>query len=168
MLRSDEDARLRWLDDHQPAPPAVNWWLYLLLLIDGRREGRPAEQVMCSQLKIWLLGQARERSVLSRGEVAERMAYLVAQVRDAGMAVPDVPSSDAVVRKCVDAIPVSLDQVALRTDREGLSKLTPQERRDSRRARNLLNAAERHLAYLDDPEPARELRAWLAIKPRLV
>lgn len=39
---------------------------------------------------------------------------------------------------------------------------------DSRRAKNLLNAAERHQADLDDPDLAGRLRAWLAIKPRLV
>jgi len=42
LLRSDEDARRRWLDHRQPTPPEANWWLYLLLLIDERREHRPA------------------------------------------------------------------------------------------------------------------------------
>jgi hypothetical protein len=39
---------------------------------------------------------------------------------------------------------------------------------DSRRAKNLINAAERHLTDLDDPVLVDRLRAWLAIKPCLV
>jgi hypothetical protein len=168
LLRSDEDAHRRWLDRRQPAPPAPNWWLYLLLLIDERWEIRPAERAAWAQLKIWLLDQARGRSALGQGEVAERMAYYVSQMRDAGMAASILPSADTVVRACLDAIPVSLDQVAVLTDRQSLYALERQAMLDSRRAKNLVNAAERHLADLDDPGLAYQLRAWLAIKPRLV
>jgi hypothetical protein len=73
-----------------------------------------------------------------------------------------------VVRACLDAIPVSLDHVAVLTDRQNLHALERQEMLDSRRAKNLLNAAERHLADLDDPDLANRLREWIAIKPRLV
>jgi hypothetical protein len=88
-------------------------------------------------------------------------------MRGAGIAASILPSADTVVRACLEAIPVSLDQVAL-TDQQNLRALGRQEMLHSRRAKNLLNAAERHLADLDDPDLALRLRAWLAIKPRLV
>ena len=168
LLSSDQDARRRWLDRRQPALPAPNWWLHLLLLIDEPCEHRPAQRAAWAQLTIWLLDQARERSALGQGEVAERMAYHVSQLRDARMAAPFLPSADTVVRACLDAIPVSLDEVAVLTDQQNLYTLQRQEMLDSRRAKNLVNAAERHLADLDDPDLAHRLRAWLAIKPRLV
>jgi len=167
LLRSDENARSRWLDRRCQLAPGANWWLHLLLLIDERWEHRPAERAAWAQLKIWLLGQARERSALGQSAVAERMAYYVSQMRGAGIAASILPSADIVVRACLEAIPVSLDQVAL-TDQQNLRALGRQEMLHSRRAKNLLNAAERHLADLDDPDLALRLRAWLAIKPRLV
>jgi hypothetical protein len=87
------------------------------------------------------------------------MAYYVSQMRGAGMPAAILPSADTVVRECLDAIPVSVDQVAMLDDRRDLSMLTRQEMRDSRRAKNLANAAEGHLADLDDPDLARRLRA---------
>jgi hypothetical protein len=89
-------------------------------------------------------------------------------MRDAGMAASSLPSADTVVRACLDAIPVSLDQVAVVTDRRNLHPLERQEMLDSRRARNLLNAAERHQADFDETDLANRLRAWLAIEPCLV
>ncbi|OJF15419.1 hypothetical protein [Couchioplanes caeruleus] len=168
LLRSDEDGRLRWLDHRQPGPPDANWWLHLLLLIDERWEERPAGRPAWAQLKIWLLGQAGWRGALEQGEVAERTAYYVAQMRDAAMAASSLPSADTVVRACLDAIPVSLDRVAVLTDRVDLHSLERQELLDSRRAKNLLNAAELLQADLEDPDLVDRLRAWLAIKPRLV
>jgi hypothetical protein len=167
-MRWDEDARRRWLDDRQPALSAPSWWLHLLLLIDERWENQPAEREAWAQLKIWLLDQARGPSALGKGEVAERMAYYVSQMRVAGMAASILPSAESVVRACLDAIPVSLSQVAVLTDQKDLYALEPQAMLDSRRAKNLVNAAEGHLADLDDPALARQLRTWLAIKPRLV
>jgi hypothetical protein len=168
LLRSDEEARRRWLDHRQPTPQEANWWLHLLLLINARWEHRPAERPAWAQLTIWLLDQAGRRSALDHREVAERTAYYVAQMRDTGMAASVLPSADTVVRACLDAIPVSLDHVAVLIDLQDLHALDRQEMLDSRRAKNLLNAAERHQADLDDPDLADGLRAWLAIKPRLV
>jgi hypothetical protein len=167
LLRSDEDARRQWLDHRQPAPSEVNWWLHLLLLIDKRWDRRPSERAAWTRLTIWLLGQAG-RSVLGQGEAAERTAYYVAQMRDAGIAASSLPSADDVVRACLDAMPVSLDYVAVLTDRRDLHMLERQEMLDSRRARKLLNAAERHQANLGDQDLTERLRAWLTIKPRLV
>ena len=166
LLQSDEDARRRWLDRRQAVGEEPNWWLHLLLLIDERWENRAAERAAWTQLKIWVLVEARP--ALGQGEVAERMAYFVSQMRDAGMAESAVPSADTVVRACLDAIAVPIDQVALLTDRKNIRALERQALLDSRRARTLINAAELHLADLTDPATSHELRAWLAIKPRLV
>jgi hypothetical protein len=167
LLRSGEDARRRWLDQRQPAPPEANWWLHLLLLIDARWADRPAERPAWTQFKIWVLGEAGG-SALGQREAAERTAYYVAQMRDAGMPASCLPTADTVVRACLDAIPVPLDNVAVLTSRRDLKTLQLQEMRDSRHARHLLNAAERHLTGLEDHDLADRLRAWLAIKPRLV
>src|SRR4051812_4716100 len=61
LLRSDEDARRRWLDHRQPTLSEANWWLYLLVLIDERWEHRPTERPAWAQLKIWPLDQAGRR-----------------------------------------------------------------------------------------------------------
>jgi hypothetical protein len=137
-------------------------------VLDERWQNRPAERAAWARLTIWLLEQAREPSALGPDEAAQRMAYYVAQMRDAGMAASILPSADTVVRACLDAIPVSLDEVAVLPDRQSLHDLDRPAMLDSRRARNLLNAAERHLTGLDDPALADRLRAWLAIKPHLV
>jgi len=168
LLRSDENARRRWLDGREPAPPAANWWLHLLLLIDERWSNQPAQRASWTQLKVWLLAQARSRFGLDAGEVAVRTAYYVSQMRDAGLPSSILPSADTIVRACLDAIPVSLDHVALLTGQQALSELELPAMRDSRRAKNLVNAAQRHLADLEDPDLAERLRAWLAVKPRLV
>ena len=85
-------------------------------------------------------GELGRRSALDPGEVAERTAYYVARMRDAGMAASGLPSADTVVRACLDAIPVALDHVVVLTDRQNQHALERQEVLDSRRARNLLIA----------------------------
>ncbi|MFD1370527.1 hypothetical protein [Actinoplanes sichuanensis] len=167
LLVSPEDARRRWLDQHQPALPEANWWLHLLLLVEARWDDRPAERPEWTRLTIWLLAEAG-RSGLGEREAAERTAYYVAQMRDAGMPASSLPTADAVVRACLDAIPVALDKVAVLDSPQDLATLQIQEMRDSRHARGLLNAAEPHLPDLDDQDLADRLRAWLAVKPRLV
>ena len=152
LLRAGEDARRQWLDHRQPTRPSANWWLHLLLLTDERWEHRPTERPAWTQLKIWLLDQAGQRSALNQREVAERMAYYVAQMRDAGMPASSLPSADTVVRACLDAIPVSVDHAAVPNDRQNLHVLERQEMLDSRHAKSLLNAAERHQTELDDPD----------------
>lgn len=42
--------------------------------------------------------QARWRSVLEAGDIAERVAYYVSQMRDAGLPTLVLPSADTVVR----------------------------------------------------------------------
>ncbi|GIF26642.1 hypothetical protein BJ973_001088 [Actinoplanes tereljensis] len=89
-------------------------------------------------------------------------------MRDAGVAASILPSADAVVRACLDAIPVSRDHITVVTDRQNMHLLDRQAMLQSRRAKNLLNAAERHLADIEDRDLAASLRDWLAIKPNLI
>ena len=57
-------------------------------------------------------------------------------MRDAAMAASILPSADTAVRACMDAVPVSLDDVAVLIDRQNLYALERQEMLDSRRAKN--------------------------------
>ncbi|MCO8271095.1 hypothetical protein M1L60_10870 [Actinoplanes sp. TRM 88003] len=161
LLQGDQHARRRWLDRR---PQDANWWLYLLLLIEAEEAQHPE----WAELTVWVLAEAGRRSVLDRAEIAERTAYYVARLREAGTPPMGLPSADAVVRACLDAIPVALDEVALLSDRRDLRRLERRQMLDSRRARLLLNAAERHRAHLVDSELADRLGVWLAVKPRLV
>jgi hypothetical protein len=168
LLALNDGTREQRLDLRQQALPEANWWLHLLTLLDQRCAHQSAKLVAWAQLKIWLLAQARERSPLSRDDVAERVAYFVWQMRGAGIEAALLPSADTVVRECLDAIPVALEQVATLTDRASLLVLGHQEMLDSRRAKNLINAAGPHLNELEDPDLAHRLCDWLAIKQFLV
>ena len=167
LLRSDEPGRRRWLDRRKPVPPEANWWLHLLVLLEQRREQRPAERVAWVELTVWLLVQARERGALGRDEVAQRLAYFVALVRGTQVAGAVLPSADAVVRECLDAVPISLVEAAVLTDQPDSLALTRLQMLELRRAKNLINAAERHLHDVEDAQLAERLRAWMAIRPRL-
>lgn len=169
LLRLDDDQRSGWLDRRQPAADAAaNWYLYLLLVIDQQLGDQPGRRPDWVQLKVWLLRQAQARSVFTPAESAEKMAYLVLALRRAGVALATLPSADDVVRACLDAIPVGLDQVPLLDDRRDLHKLDLTQMRLSRQAKNLINAAQWHLDEIHDEQLAGQLRDWIAAKPRLV
>ena len=169
LLRLGDVERVAWLDRRQPPPDErVNWWLYLLLVIDAQLGDRPAARPDWVALKLWLLRQAHTRVIFTRVESAMRMAYFVAELRRAGHELPVVPSADEVVRACLDAIPVGLDKVALLDHRRDLRRLDRKQMLHSRQAKNLVSAAEWHLDQLQDYALADRLWQWLAIKPRLL
>jgi hypothetical protein len=59
LLRLDDADRGAWLDRRQPAAAErANWWLYLLVVIDGQIAGQPGPRPEWVALKLWLLGQA--------------------------------------------------------------------------------------------------------------
>ncbi|MEV2238435.1 hypothetical protein [Micromonospora sp. NPDC049891] len=170
LLRLGDNQRRDWLDRRQPASSArVNWWLYLLLVIDqvlGDQPGRRADWV---ELKLWLLRQGQARGVLTRAESAEKVAYFAADMRRAGAELPDLlPSADDIVRACLDAIPVGRDQVPMLDARRDLHGLDPTQIRLSRLAKNLINAAQWHLDEVQDERLADQLSKWIAVKPSLV
>jgi hypothetical protein len=165
----DEHGRRRWLDEHQPAAAdRANWWLSLLVEADHEVRGNPAARPEWVELTLWLLAQARARAALADDEIAQRVAYFVLRMRRAGAEPASLPTPDAVVRACLDAVPARLDEVALLNDRRDLSGLDLPRMRHSRRAKILVAAAEGHLDQIEDEGTAAELRAWIEVKPRLV
>ena len=170
LLRLDDDQRGDWLDRRQPAPgERVNWWLYLLLVVDQQVRHQESRRTDWVKLKLWLLHQGQARGVFTRAESAEKMAYFVHDMRRAEAELPQLlPCADDVVRACLDAIPVGRDQVAMLDDRQQLRGLDHTRMRLSRQAKNLVNAAQWHLDEVQDERLANQLRAWIAIKPRLV
>jgi hypothetical protein len=79
-----------------------------------------------------------------------------------------LPSADEVVRACLDAIPVGLNEVAGLDDRRDLSRLDTTQMRQSRQAKTLVSAAQWHLDDVQDAHLAARLRERIDIKPRLV
>ncbi|MCW3818485.1 hypothetical protein ONA91_28990 [Micromonospora sp. DR5-3] len=169
LLQLDEHHRRTWLDRRQPAPcERTNWWLYLLLVIDqhlGDQSGRRADW---AELKLWLLRQGRARAVFSEAVSAENLAYFAAGMRRAGIELAVLPSADDIVRACLDAIPVGLNEAATLDDGRDLGGVDRTQMRHSRQAKNLVSAAQWHLDAVLDPHLAAQLREWIDIKPRLV
>lgn len=170
LLRLGDDQREEWLERRQPPPDRrVNWWLYLLLVVDQQLGLQPGRRMDWVQLKLWLLRQAAARQVFTAAESAEKMACFVLGLRRAGVEAPAVlPSADDLVRACLAAIPVGLDQVALLDDRRDLHRLDRAQLRHSRQAKNLINAADGYLHEVEDERLAEQLRGWIAVKQRLV
>lgn len=162
LPRLDDSGRRQWLDRHRPEPSDASWWLNLLARVDHRWAERPTERAAWVELTLWLLDQIAERAVLSRSDVAERRAYFISRMRRAGIASTVLPSPDAVVRECLNAIPVTVADAVLADRRDQPTMLA------SRQARNLVTAAEHHLDGIKDPDLARCLREWLTAKPHLV
>jgi hypothetical protein len=159
-----------WLDRRQPAAAErANWWLYLLVVIDGQIAGQPGPRPAWVALKLWLLGQARSRAVFTPAESAMRMAYFVADIRriDPHLALA-LPCADEVVRACLQALPVGLADIALLERRRDRRRLDHDGMRHSRQARNLVSAAEQTFDHVDDADLAAQLRRWLTVKSRLV
>jgi hypothetical protein len=79
-----------------------------------------------------------------------------------------LPSADDIVRACLDALPVPLNEVAMLADRRDLSGLDRTQMRQSRQAKNLVGAAQWHLDDVQNARLASQLREWIDVKPRLV
>ncbi|MCW3845186.1 hypothetical protein ONA70_34490 [Micromonospora yasonensis] len=169
LLRLDEHQRQQWLDHRQPAPrERTNWWLYLLLVIDQQLRDQSGWRAEWAELKLWLLRQGQARAVFSEAESAEKLAYFAAGMRRSGVESAVLPSADDIVRACLDAIPVGLNEVATLADRRDLAGLDRTQTRHSRQAKNLVSAAQWHLDAVLDTHLAAQLREWIDIKPRLV
>jgi hypothetical protein len=146
----------------------VNWWLYLMVVIDSRLRDQPASRPGWIDLRVWLMREAVARGVFSPARFAGDMAYFVLAMRRARAASPALPSADDVVRGCLEAIGVPQEQAVGRDDDGRLitydrSVLTP-----SRQARHLVNAAQWHLDALTDAELAGQILDWMVIRHLLV
>ena len=169
LLGLDEHHRGRWLDRRQPAPnERANWWLYLLLVIDQHLDGRSSRQADWSELKLWLLRQGQTRAVFTEAVSAERLAYFRLNMRRAGISAEVLPSADEVVRACLEALPVRLDDVAMVAARRDFSGLDRTQMRQSRQAKILVSAAQWHVDEVEDARLASQLREWIGVKPQLV
>ncbi|WP_214109242.1 hypothetical protein [Acrocarpospora catenulata] len=169
LLRLGDHERQRWLDRRQPEPSGrVNWWLYLLLVVDSYLSDRPRRRPDWVELRLWLLDQGRVRRVFTQAEFAEKLAYFVVGMRSKGVELALLPSADDVVRACLDAIPVGLDRIVMLDDRRDLRKLDITQMRQSSKAKQLVRAAQLHLDGVQDERLAGELRKWIDVKPRLV
>lgn len=169
LLGLDEQLHVRWLDRRQPAPnERTNWWLYLLLVIDQQLDGQSNRQPDWAELRLWLLRQAQARDVFTRAESAVQIAYFALKMRRAGINSAALPSADEIVRACLDALPVPLEEVATLADRRDLHSLDRRQMRQSRQAKILVSAAQWQLNEVQDPRLASQLREWIGIKRQLV
>ncbi|ASW57211.1 hypothetical protein [Plantactinospora sp. KBS50] len=172
MLRLSDTARADWLQRNQPAAAHVNWWLALLCTPDRKfnKAGRPIQmRADWVRLTLWLLRWTSDQGVFNAYEHAQRMAYFRAMLKDLDIdSLALAPSADEIVRNCLAAIPVSLDEVALVDHPSALRRLNRSQMWASRRAKNLINAAEYNLDDVTDERLAQQLRQWIAVKRRLV
>jgi hypothetical protein len=169
LLGLDEDGRRAWLDRRQPAPnERANWWLSLLVGIDVQLDTQSGQQADWAELKFWLLRQGKARAVFTEAETAEKLAHFTLTMRRTGVDLALLPSADDIVRACLDALPVPLNEVAMLADRRDLSGLDRTQMRQSRQAKNLVGAAQWHLDDVQNARLASQLREWIDVKPRLV
>jgi len=167
LVRLDDAGRRAWLDRRQPVADRVNWWLYLMLVVDAKLQDQPGARPEWVDLRIWLMHQAVARGIFSRTRHAGDMAYFVRAMRLAQVTSPALPSAADVVRGCLDAITVSPEQAIARDDDGHLTTFDRAVLLPSWRARTLVNAALWHLDALGDQALAARLRDWIAVRPRL-
>jgi hypothetical protein len=165
LLRLGEDARHEWLNRRQPGPAdRVTWWLYLMVVIDGRIRDQPAARPEWIDLRLWLAREAEARGVFSRARHAGDTAYFVLDMRHARVASRSLPSADDVVRACLDAIPGPAERAIGRDNTGSLLTFDAAVLRPSRQARYLVSAAQWHLDALADQELAGRLQEWMTIR----
>ncbi|WP_328914456.1 MULTISPECIES: hypothetical protein [unclassified Streptomyces] len=164
------ETRADWLARRGPRPDEgrANWWLYHLEVIDFRISQRGDEQGAWIELKLWLLDQGERQGLFTAMATAESRAWFVAALHDryaplSGQTV--VPDADSLVRDCLATIPGTPADLARRADLHSYSR--PELLR-SRRAGNLIRAAEQHRTRLRDPLPAACLDGWSDLRPQLV
>jgi hypothetical protein len=170
LLRLGDIERGGWLDRRQPSPVhRANWWLFLLLVIDQQIRDHPDRAADWVALKVWLLRRAEATGVIGAAGSAEMMAYFLLAVRREHPDLLDrLPCADDVVRACLHAIPIAVEEVALLDDDRDLHRLDLTQMRQSRQAKNLVNAAQWHRDHVRDEHLADQLRRWIAVKLRLV
>jgi hypothetical protein len=169
LLRLGDDDRRAWLDRRQTeGADRVNWWLYLMVVIDSRLRDQPARRPDWIDLRVWLTREAMARGIVSPVCHAVDMAYLVLAMRQAQAASLALPSADDVVRACLDATSVPPQQAAGRDGDGHLIMFDRAVLMPSRQARFLVTAAQWHLDALADQELATRLHEWMAIRHLLV
>lgn len=168
LRRLPGDEREAWLDRRQPpAQDRVNWWLYLLLVIDARIRDRPGPDSGWAGLRLWLLDRGRARGVFDAVRYAEDLAYFTLRMRRSGSASAYLPSPDDIVRACLSAIPVTMEQAAVRDDEGNLTIRDRSRLLRSREAKRLISAAHWHLDAVAGHELVSQVRQWEEAKSYL-
>jgi hypothetical protein len=162
--------RLRWIERHRPTHAASrpNWWLMHLQGVDGFLYRQPAQLAQWVELKLWLIEQSQTDGTFTAHDTALRRAQFIGELHIRCVPLPPVaglPTADELVRACLDAIPGSPNDLPRATD---LHRLTHSEMQCSRRAKNLISAAEPHGERVRDPDLAERLRRCSELKPHLV
>jgi hypothetical protein len=172
LLAAAEVERSVW-ERHQSAEP--NGWLALLEAVEHRRSEVDADAQRVVGLHLWLLGTAARSRALAADEIAIRTALLVARLgptAHADTVEEHLPSADAVTAQCLALLPSSPDHLPGRD--ELLDRLAAQDEaaleaaRQSRRAKNLVNAVASYVGHLRDPQLQAQLQRWIDALPRLV
>lgn len=168
LLRLPDDEREHWLDRRQPpVQDRANWWLYLLLVIDARIRISTNPDPQWTGLWLWLLERGHARGVFDTVRYTEDLAYFTNRMRHSGLDTACLPSADDIVRACLSAIPVTMEQAIVR---DGTGSLTTRDRTHllrSREAKRMISAAHWHLNAVGDHELASQVRQWEEVKPRL-
>lgn len=169
LLQASEQRRSAWIDRHRPDPQdAANWWLRLFLQIEQVIHNRADQRVPTTFLYLWAVRRSQEEGTFTAAETAIRVAAFSSSLRFHGYAsdlAEVLPPADQIVRDCLSALPLTLDQA--RTPLVFSSANLP-AMRASRQTKNLINAAAPHLLDLHDQNLAERLRSWIAAKPHLV
>ncbi|MFC5183590.1 hypothetical protein [Actinomadura harenae] len=169
LLQTSDEQRLAWVDRHRPeARDAANWWLRLFLQIEHRMHGGADQRVAAARLYLWAVRRSHLDGAFGAGETAIRVSAFSSSLGFHGYAAElagVVPTAEQIVRDCLDALPMPLDQarVPCVVSPENLPAM-----RASRQAKNLIGAAAQHLPDVRDHDLAERLRAWIEVKPGLV
>lgn len=170
LLALPPEARSGWFARRGPGSDEdrVNWWLHHSQVVDARISERRERQGGWIELRLWLLEEGRRRSLFTAAATAESRAHFVATLHASHAPLPGdvtVPDADALVRDCLAAISGTPETLARRADLHAHSR---DELLRSRRARNLVRAAEQHRARVRDPELAARLDEWARVRAELV
>ncbi|WP_169946772.1 hypothetical protein [Microbispora sp. H11081] len=168
LLQATASQRQAWLNRHRSkGVDAPNWWLSLFLHIEATVNNRSDQRAEAARLYMWAVRQAHKTGTFSDAETAIRIASFstARHVRGHSDDLAGVlPAPEAIVRACLDALPITLDQ-AQTPCRPSLDDLDAI--RASRQAKNLINLAAPHLDRLHGPHLAAELNAWITAMPNL-
>jgi hypothetical protein len=165
-----ESARLDWLARRRPsaAEEQVNWWLHHVEMAKFRISEQREDRRTWIGLTLWLIEQGEQHGVFTALDTAQQRAWFVSELHHRYASLPadvGIPDGDALVGACLAVIPGTRGDLARRIDLHSLSR---SEMLRSRRARNLIRAAEQHRDRIHDPQLAAELAQWTALRPELV
>ena len=165
-----ECARLDWLARRRPsaAEEQANWWLYHVEMAKFRISAQPEDRGTWISLTLWLIEQGERHGVFTALDTVQRRAWFVSELHHRYAPLPadvSIPDGDTLVGACLAVIPGTQDDLPRRIDLHSLSR---SEMLRSRRAGNLIRAAEQHRDRIHDPQLAAELAQWTALRPELV